>query len=117
MESEEIQLSVIIPVYKEESSVKPFLARIEPVLRQLNVSYELIFCLDPSPDNTEQEIHQEIERNPNIRLIVFSRRFGQPSATMAGILLCKGETCVVIDVDLQDPPELIDSMYHKLQEG
>lgn len=112
-----IQISVVIPVYKEEKSIVPFLKRLEPVLKRMNLSYEILFCLDPCSDATEQVISDEIARNPNIRLVVFSRRFGQPAATIAGILLCKGENCVVIDVDLQDPPELIESMYEKLKTG
>ena len=110
-------LSLVVPVYKEESSILPFLTRVEKVFESLNISYEIIFALDPSPDNTELVIMSELSRNPNIKLLVFSRRFGQPAATMAGILACTGETCVVIDVDLQDQPELIEQMYSKLKEG
>lgn len=113
----DVQLSVIVPVYKEAANIKPFLNRIENIFNKTQLSYEIIFCMDPSPDNTEEVIRQEIERNPRIQLMVFSRRFGQPSATIAGILYCNGQACVVIDVDLQDPPELIESMYQKLQEG
>jgi dolichol-phosphate mannosyltransferase len=109
-------ISVIVPVYREEGNVKPFLQRLEPVLAQFG-SYEILFCLDPSPDRTEQVIATEIERNRSIRLVVFSRRFGQPAATMAGLFMALGQTCVVIDVDLQDPPELILEMYEKLKEG
>ena len=83
----------------------------------MGISYEIIFALDPSPDRTEEVILEEINRNPSIKLMVFSRRFGQPAATMAGILTCSGETCVAIDVDLQDQPELIEQMYAKLSEG
>lgn len=111
------QISVIVPVYKEAKNIQPFLLRMETVLTRMNLPYEIIFCLDPSPDNTQEVIEQEIERNPNIKLILFSRRFGQPPATLAGILSCNGETCVVIDVDLQDPPELIETMYEKLKGG
>lgn len=111
------QISIIAPVYKEAKNIKPFLSRMEDTLLKTGLTYEIIFCLDPSPDNTEQVIEKEIERNPNIKLLIFSRRFGQPAATMAGILYCKSQTCVVIDIDLQDPPELIESMYQKLQEG
>jgi polyisoprenyl-phosphate glycosyltransferase len=110
-------LSIVIPVYREETNIKPFLIRTEHLLNKLNISYEIIFCLDPSPDNTEQVIMDEIRRNENIRLVEFSRRFGQPAATMAGIHLCKGDACVVIDVDLQDPPELIEPMLEKWKEG
>lgn len=110
-------LSLVIPVYKEESNIRPFLERMEPTLDAMDITYEIIFCLDPSPDRTEGIILEEIQRNPRIRLIVLSRRFGQPAATMAGILLCKGEACAVIDVDLQDPPELIHQMHGKSKEG
>lgn len=111
------QISVIVPVYNESANIKPFLTRMESVLTKANLSYEILFCLDPSPDNTEEIIQHEINHNPNIKLITFSRRFGQPAATMAGILHCIGTTCVVIDVDLQDPPELIHDLYKKMQEG
>ena len=109
-------VSVVVPIYKEEQTVRLFLLRIEPVLRQIG-SYEVIFCYDPSPDRTKEIILEEIIRNPRIRLLSFSRRFGQPSAVMAGIYHCIGKACVVIDVDLQDPPELIVDLYRKLQEG
>jgi dolichol-phosphate mannosyltransferase len=110
-------ISIIVPVYAEERNIKPFLERIEKVLDKMGVGYEILFCLDPSPDQTEQIIREEMERNPNISSLIFSRRFGQPAATMAGILNCKGDTCLIIDVDLQDPPELIPEMYQKLQAG
>jgi polyisoprenyl-phosphate glycosyltransferase len=111
------QISIVVPVYREEGNINPFLERIEPVMDRLGVDYEILFCLDPSPDQTEEVIAAQIERNSRIRLIVFSRRFGQPAATMAGILMSTGETCAVIDVDLQDPPELIADLYAKMQEG
>ncbi|MCX5848684.1 MAG: glycosyltransferase family 2 protein [Deltaproteobacteria bacterium] len=111
------KISVIVPVYKEEANIRPFLERTEKVFTQMGKAYEIIFTLDPSTDRTEEVIMEEINRNPNIKLMVFSRRFGQPAATMAGILSCSGETCVIIDVDLQDQPELIEQMYAKLNEG
>jgi polyisoprenyl-phosphate glycosyltransferase len=109
-------ISVVVPVYGEERNIRPFLARVVPVLESLG-SYEIIFCLDPSPDQTERAIRDEIAHNSSIGLLVFSRRFGQPAATMAGILNCGGEWCVVIDGDLQDPPELIAALFAKAQEG
>jgi polyisoprenyl-phosphate glycosyltransferase len=109
-------ISVVVPVYKEEQNICPFLDRAVPVLERLG-TYEIIFCLDPSPDRTEINILDEIERNPRISLLVFSRRFGQPAATMAGILNCRGDWCVVIDVDLQDPPEVIEALWTKAQGG
>jgi dolichol-phosphate mannosyltransferase len=109
-------ISVVVPVYKEEQNIRPFLERIVPVLERLG-SYEIVFCLDPSPDRTEAVIQDEIARNPSIGLLVFSRRFGQPSAVIAGIRHCSGNACVVIDVDLQDPPELIATLFARMQEG
>jgi len=114
---EPIDISVIVPVYKEESNIEPFLARIKPVLASISERWEILFCLDPCPDRTEQVIREAGKLDRRIKLVLFSRRFGQPAATMAGIALCHGETCVVIDVDLQDPPELIRDMHAKLQEG
>lgn len=112
-----VNLSIVVPIYNEEKNIKLFLHRITDVLVKTNLTYEIIFCLDPSSDRSEYIIQSEIENNPNITLIVFSRRFGQPAATMAGIFYCSGQTCAVIDVDLQDPPELIIPMYNKLQKG
>jgi glycosyltransferase involved in cell wall biosynthesis len=114
---EPVDISVVVPVYKEETNIRPFLERIEPVLAKLSQRYEIVFCLDPSPDRTDQVIQDEIQRDRRIKLVVFSRRFGQPAATMAGIALSRGAATVVIDVDLQDPPELIVDMYGKLGEG
>jgi polyisoprenyl-phosphate glycosyltransferase len=112
-----IAVSVVVPVYKEAGNIKPFLRRTEAVMAKIGVSYEIIFALDPSPDETEAVILREIERNPAVKMILFSRRFGQPAATMAGILNCTGEKCVVIDVDLQDQPEVIEELYNKMAEG
>jgi len=112
-----IDVSVVVPVYKEEASIRPFLQRTEAVMEKMGVSYEIIFALDPCPDNTENVIQEEINRNSSIRMLVFSRHFGQPAATMAGILTCAGDTCVVIDVDLQDQPELIEELHARLAEG
>lgn len=117
LKDKKLQLSIVVPIYREESNIVPFMNRLEPVLKKMGVFHEIIFCLDPSPDRTEEVILEQIERNPNIKLIVFSRRFGQPAAVMAGVLTCLGEACVVIDVDLQDPPELIEEMYNKIKEG
>jgi dolichol-phosphate mannosyltransferase len=112
-----VQISLVVPVYKEEANIRPFLARAEALFAKMGKTYEIIFSLDPSPDKTEEVILEEINRNSNIKLLLFSRRFGQPAATMAGILSCTGEACVVIDVDLQDQPELIEEMYEKLSTG
>ena len=111
------EISVVVPVHDENENIKPFLQRTEKILNSIGKTYEIIFSLDPSSDNTEEIILEEIEKNKNIKLLVFSRRFGQPAATIAGILNCKGSYCVVIDVDLQDPPEIIEQLYKKIIAG
>ena len=112
-----IEISVVVPVRDENENIKPFLQRTEKVLNTIGKSYEIIFALDPSSDNTEKAILDEIKRNKNIKLLVFSRQFGQPAATIAGIHNCKGSYCVIIDVDLQDPPEIIEPLYKKIVSG
>ena len=110
------EISIIVPVYNEESNVKVFLERLIPVINKITQSYEIIFSLDPSKDNSERIIEEEIKKNDKIKMIVFSRRFGQPISTIAGIENSIGNFCVVIDADLQDPPELIEEMYNKIKE-
>lgn len=110
------KISVITPVFNEEKNIHPFLERIIPELERIG-SYELIFAIDPCDDKTEQTIAQIGKKNKSIKSLTFSRRIGQPAAVIAGILNCAGETCVVIDVDLQDPPELIFEMYTKMKTG
>ena len=112
-----IEISIVVPVRDENENIKPFLQRTEKILKSIGKTYEIIFSLDPSSDNTEKVILEEIERNRNIKLLVFSRLFGQPAATIAGILNCKGSYCVIIDVDLQDPPEIIEELYKKVIAG
>ena len=111
------KLSILVPVYNEEKNIQNFLNRLLVVLKKIVVDYEIIFLLDPSSDDTEKIIINETKKNDKIKLIVFSRRFGQPSATMAGIHHVSGDRCVIIDCDLQDPPELIDDMFKKMNEG
>lgn len=112
-----VELSILIPVYKEESNILPFLERLIPVVEKISKTTEVIFILDPSPDQTEQVIMNSSRSNSTIKLIKMSRRFGQPAATMAGLAYSSGKRVVVIDVDLQDPPEIILELDNKMDEG
>ena len=112
-----MSLSIVIPVYNESENIKLFVNKVMPILKRIGVIYEIIFVLDPSRDNTEELILKEIETNKNIKLIKFSRRFGQPAALFAGIKNSTMENVILIDVDLQDPPELIEEMYKYRKEG
>lgn len=111
------KLSIVVPVYNEENGIEPFLERTEKVVDELGCDYEIIFSLDPSTDRTYDVIKENMRRNHHIKLITMSRRFRQAAATMAGVLNCTGDACVVIDVDLQDPPEVIAELVEKWQEG
>ena len=112
-----MQLSLVVPVYKEEGNIPVFLRRIREVLATVTEDYEIIFSLDPSPDRTEDVILEARVTDPRIRLLKFSRRFGQPMATLAGMEYSRGDAVIVMDVDMQDPPELIGQMFAKWKEG
>ena len=112
-----MSLSIVVPVYNESENINPFIDRILLILTKINVKYEIIFILDPSEDDTENQILESIKKNQNIKLIKFSRRFGQPAAMFAGIKNSSMDNVVLIDVDLQDPPELIEEMYEGRKEG
>jgi len=115
--SNNYKLSIVIPVYNEEKNIRPLVARLRAVVHDLPCDYEIIFVLDPCTDNTEQIIIDLRKGDPSIKLLKMSRRFGQPACTMAGIHYATGDACVVIDADLQDPPELIKEMVTKWKEG
>jgi polyisoprenyl-phosphate glycosyltransferase len=112
-----VEISVIVPVYKEERNIEEFLRRIMPILTSITRAFEVIFAMDPSPDRTEEKILAARNENAQIKLLKFSRRFGQPFATLAGLQYASGDVVIVIDVDLQDPPELITQMVEKWKEG
>jgi len=112
-----MKLSVAIPVYNEEESISPYLSRTLPVIERLTDDYEIIFALDPSSDGTREAILEARKNNSRIKLLQFSRRFGQPMATLAGLQYARGDAIIVMDVDLQDPPELIPQMIAKWREG
>src|SRR5260221_13740555 len=116
-QSKAILLSVVVPVYKEEGNIDAFLGRTCPVLGSFTDAFEIIFAMDPSSDHTEEKILAARKTDPRIKLLKFSRRFGQPFATLAGLQYSSGKAVVVIDVDLQDPPELITQMVEKWREG
>ncbi len=115
--SDEQVISVVVPLYNEENNVRPLIERIENVFKRLGCRWEVVFALDPSPDQTRERILEFIEAGYPIRLITFSRRIGKPLSLLAGLDHCLGNACVVIDADLQDPPELIEEMVQKWRQG
>lgn len=116
-------LSLVVPAYNEERNVREFLSRVTPVLDRCvaaheNIeAYEIIFAVDPGTDRTCHYIELAIRHNSSIKLIEFSRRFGQPMATLAGIEHSSGAAVIIMDIDLQDPPELIEELVSKWRDG
>lgn len=110
-------LSIVIPVYNEEKNLPEFFRRAIPILETITLNYEVIFILDPCRDQTESILREHANSNPHIKLIKFSRRFGQAMAILAGCQYSSGEAVIVMDVDLQDPPELIPEMWREYQAG
>lgn len=110
-------ISVIAPLYNEENNVPPFVERLDRVFKDLGCHWELILALDPSTDRTREVILDLMDRGYPIRMVRFSRRIGKPLSVIAGLDYARGDACVVMDVDLQDPPELIGQMVRKWKEG
>ena len=110
-------LSVVIPAYNEEANIDNVYTRLSAVLNGLGLDWEIIFSVDPSTDRTEELIVALAERDPRVKMLRFSRRFGQPSATLAGLEWARGDAVVVLDCDLQDPPELIRELVARWREG
>ncbi|TNF24683.1 MAG: glycosyltransferase [Bacteroidetes bacterium] len=113
-----MSLSVIIPVYNEEANVLPLYDRLKKVCVSLQQkSIELLFVNDGSTDRTLEIVKGLAGSDASVRYIDLSRNFGHQIAVTAGLDHCKGELVVIIDADLQDPPELIPEMIAKIKEG
>ena len=109
--------SIVVPVYNEQETIPLFYERIIPVMDKTNESYEIIFVNDGSKDNTYNELIKLANKDKRIKVIDFSRNFGQQAALLCGFKESKGEAVIDIDVDLQDRPEAILEMIKKWQEG
>ena len=114
---EKILCSVVIPAYNEELVVQETYKRLKAVMDSINEPYELVFVNDGSKDNTAAILRKLCEADPRVKLVDFSRNFGHQLASTAGMDYSSGETVVLIDADLQDPPELIPEMIKKWREG
>lgn len=112
-----VELSIIVPVYNESLNIKPLYQRLSSVSQRLTSSYELVFINDGSKDNSFELIKELAHQDTHVKYIDLSRNFGHQIAVSAGLDLCTGEAIVIIDADLQDPPELIEPMWAKLKEG
>jgi len=110
-------LSIVVPVYNEEQTIGKFLSATRTALESVTRDYEIIFAADPCKDKTIDIIREESANDPRIKATLLSRRFGQPSATFAGLSYASGDAVVIIDCDLQDPPSLIPEMVRLWKNG
>ncbi|WP_447553424.1 glycosyltransferase family 2 protein [Vreelandella sp. EE22] len=113
----ESTLSLIVPVFNEETSITPFLKAIDQHLAQLPATLEILFVDDGSTDQTVAEIKRAQQGDARVRCIKLARNFGKEAAMTAGLDHARGDAVIPMDVDLQDPPELIHEFYRLWQEG
>jgi glycosyltransferase involved in cell wall biosynthesis len=112
-----VKYSIVVPVYNEEEVIHETYRRLTEVMRSTKEAYELLFVNDGSRDRTVEIIKEYSEQDPAVVLLDFARNFGHQIAITAGMDYARGEAVVVIDADLQDPPELILEMIEKWKQG
>lgn len=110
-------MSIIVPAYNEEENIEKTASVISGIMSKNDIDFELIFVDDGSRDKTWEIIESLTEKNESIRGLKFSRNFGKEGAVFAGLKHCRGDCAVVIDCDLQHPPELMAEMYNMWQQG
>ncbi|MGE5474762.1 MAG: glycosyltransferase family 2 protein [Ignavibacteriales bacterium] len=108
-------LSIVVPAFNEQENILELYNRLKNVL--IDYSFEIIFVNDGSNDKSEQMISEIANKDSRVKLINFTRNFGHEAATTAGIEYAKGDAVIVLDADLQDPPEIIPKMVDLWQEG
>lgn len=110
-------LSIVLPSYNEEQNIANTAKVLSDLLEQEKIEYELVFVSDGSKDATYEEIQKAAERNPRIKGAKFSRNFGKEASIFAGLRLTTGDAVIVMDCDLQHPPQTIPAMWKLWQEG
>ena len=112
------RLSVVVPVLNEEDAIGLFLEKVIPIIQDIDrLEYEIIFVDDGSTDCTSQVLHQVHAANPAVCMVRLSRNFGKEAALTAGLEAATGDAVIPMDVDLQDPPELIARFVQLWREG
>ena len=110
-------LSLVIPVFNEEEVLKASFERMDAAMRSTGYPYEIIYVNDGSRDDTMAQLRDIAARAPQVKVLSFSRNFGHQTAVTCGMDAAKGDALIIIDVDLQDPPELIPEMVKMWKEG
>ena len=117
-QKKQISMTLVVPVLNEACSIAPFLDRIDQVLTNLsNVTVDVLFVNDGSTDDTRAQVASQTGRDFGLKIINLSRNFGKEAAMTAGLEHATGDVVIPIDVDLQDPPDLIPEMLEKWREG
>ena len=111
------KLSPIIACYRDAPAVPIMYQRLKDVCAKIGVEYEIIFVNDCSPDNADEVLGEIAARDPNVVVIRHSRNFGSQNAFTSGMRIATGDAVILLDGDLQDPPELIEDFYRLWQEG
>ncbi|PVE25511.1 glycosyltransferase [Microvirga sp. KLBC 81] len=111
------KLSVIIPVHNESANIRPLCERLFPVLNRIGLAWEVVFVDDGSRDDTLEVIRSMSETEPRIGAVSFSRNFGKEIAIAAGLDHARGDAVVIMDADLQHPPEMIEAFVERWQQG
>lgn len=114
---DDVQISVVVPFLNEQEVLPICHARLEPILRKLALPYEIVFVDDGSTDESVPLLTALMRRNPRVRVVRLSRNFGKEAAMSAGLAHTRGAAVIMLDADLQDPPELIPEMVQAWQEG
>lgn len=117
IEPEDIVVSVVVPVYNEEHVLEQLRGRLDRVLQDLGASYEVIYVNDGSSDGSNRQLKQFFEEDSHVVVVKLSRNFGHQYALTAGLHAVRGKCVVMIDADLQDPPEVINELFQMWQEG
>jgi polyisoprenyl-phosphate glycosyltransferase len=112
-----VDISVVIPVFNEEQNLMVLYERLLNSVTLISNDYEFIFVNDGSKDKSLAIIKSLAEKNAQVKYIDFSKNFGHQLAVFAGLENAKGDAIVIIDADLQDPPELINDLFAKMKEG
>lgn len=113
----DVNLSIVVALYYEEDCVEEFVNRVNEVLSAESLKYEFVFVDDGSRDQTVPIVKELAKQHSNIRLVCLSRNYGKEVAITAGIEHATGQFLMMMDVDLQDPPDRIMDFYRKIQEG
>jgi len=111
------RISAIIACYKDEQAIPIMAERLRTTFEKLGVDYEIIFVNDGSPDDTQAVLERLAAGDRHVKAITHSRNFGSQNAFTSGMKLATGDACVLLDGDLQDPPELIEPFHAKWLEG